>query len=130
MLVLRDREARRQMGNRDIRVADDITNNQHARLQKEREDGRHAYCKNGRLHTEDSQQNRNLNEFGRGRRYEHRDSGRLYQRSFRHHSRDETGDERSELQKGRHDQDNGPHHRDDRRIHSKHSSSREFGRVR
>ena len=117
------------MGNRDTRVADDLTNNQNARLQKEREHGRHAYYKNGRLHTEDRQQNRNRNEFGRGRRHVHRDSGSLYERSFKRNSRDARGDKRSELQQGRHDQDNGPHHKDDW-IYSEHSHAREFGRAR
>ena len=41
--------------------------------------------------------NRNRNEVGRGRRHEHRDSGNLYERSFRHNVHDARGDERSEL---------------------------------
>ena len=46
-------------------------------FKKKREDGRHVYYKNERLHSEERQRNRNRNEFGRGRRYEHRDRGTL-----------------------------------------------------
>ena len=70
---------------------------------------RHTYYKDGRLHTEDRQQNRNRNEFGSGHRYEHRDSSNLYERSFGYNSRDARGVERSVLQQGRHDQEHGPH---------------------
>ncbi len=127
MLVLRDREARRRMGDRDMRVADDLTNNQHARLQKEREDGRHAYYKNGRLHTEVRQQNPNAAR--RVQQHEHRDNN-LRGGSLRSSSRDARGDERNEPHQSRYDQHNGPRHGgDDRTVYNSHYPAREFGRV-
>ena len=92
MLVLRDREARRRMGDRDMGVADDLTNNQHAGLQKEREDGRHAYYKNGRLHTEVRQQNQNAAR--RVQQHEHTDNN-LRGGSLRSSSRDARGTSRT-----------------------------------
>ena len=127
MLVLRDREARRRVGDRDMRVADDLTNNQHARLQKEREDGRHAYYKNGRLHTEVRQQNRNAAR--RVHQHEHTDNN-LRGGSLRSSSRDARGDERNEPHQGRYDRHNGPRHGgDDMTVYNSHYPAREFGRV-
>ena len=115
MLVLRDRDTRRRMGDRDMRVADDLTNNQHARLQKDREDGRHAYYKNGRLHTEVRQQNRNAAR--RVHQHEHTDNN-LRGGSLRSSSRDARGDERNEPHQGRYDRHNGPRHGgDDRTVY-------------
>ena len=127
MLVLRDREARRRMGDRDMRVADDLTNNQHARLQKEREDGRHAYYKNGRLHTEVRQQNPNADR--RVQQHEHTDNN-LRGGSLRSRSRDTRGDEKNEPHQGRYDRHNDPRHGgDDRTIYNSHYPARELGRV-
>ena len=116
MLVLRDREARRRMGDRDMRVADDLTNNQHTRLQKEREDGRYAYYKNGRLHTEVRQQNPNAAR--RVHQHEHTDNN-LRGGSLRSSSRDARGDEKNEPHQGRYNRHNGPRHGgDDRTVYS------------